>query len=77
MNMSKNVEDIGQPASLVDVLVIHLVIALASPVDCVCAHLFACVAPAGYSLSVEAWYTIGRVPVLPYLLAWLFFFSFF
>ena len=39
---------------------IHLAIALASPIDCFCADFcFACVAPAGYSLSVEAWYTFG------------------
>ena len=63
-------ESVGLPACFLDVLVIHLVIALASAIDCFCADsCFACLALSGYSLSLEAWYTFGWVPVLQDLLS--------
>ena len=55
----KKKKSAGLPACVEVVLVIHLMIVLASPIDCFCADLcFACIAPAGYSLSVAAWYTL-------------------
>ena len=48
------IKSAGLLACFVDVLLIHLAAALASPMDRFCAGFcFVCVAPAGYSLSVE------------------------